>query len=70
MKEPVQVQFHLNGGYTKLLLERYKNNGQAFPAIDIPTNKIPAHLRKIGSHFEIIIEGTEITVISEHFSND
>ena len=45
VREPVRVLFHLSGGYTKVFYDR------AAIAVDIPTNEIPAHLRKIGSHF-------------------
>ena len=54
--EDVQVEFHLNEGYTKLLMIRYKHNGfVGNPYLDIPTNVIPKHLRNIGSQFKIKI---------------
>ncbi len=51
--EPVRVEFHLDGGYTKVLLERAKNWGMMDGKIDwdIPTNSIPPDLRTIGSRF-------------------
>lgn len=51
--EPVRVEFHLDGGYTKILLERAKNWGMMSERIDwdIPTNSIPPDLRTIGSRF-------------------
>jgi hypothetical protein len=50
MREPARVLFHLNG-YTKVLLERTEGVGMAGGGIvwEIPTDLIPAHLRKIGS---------------------
>ena len=54
--EAVRVEFHLNEGYTKLLMLRYKDNGFVEnPYLDIPTNDIPKHLRNIGSQFKIKI---------------
>ena len=51
--EPVRVLFHLDGGYTKVFLERSKDWGMVDFWIDwdIPTNSIPPDLRKIGSRF-------------------
>ncbi len=55
-REPVCVLMHLNGGYTKVMLERFEGNGLAGGGItwDIPTQKIPFHLRNIGSRFLVI----------------
>ena len=52
IREPARVLFHLNG-FTKVLLERTERVGLADGGIvwDIPTEIIPAHLRKIGSRF-------------------
>ncbi|HXG67146.1 MAG TPA: hypothetical protein VNO70_18735 [Blastocatellia bacterium] len=52
-REPVRVLMHLNGGHTKVLLERTSGLGLADGGIewDIPTDAIPLHLRKIGSRF-------------------
>lgn len=54
--EPVRVLMHLNGGYTKVLLERIEGQGLVDGGIEweIPTHKIPFHLRKIGSRFLLI----------------
>lgn len=54
--EPVRVLMHLNGGYTKVMLERVEGKGLADGGVDwdIPTQKIPLHLRKIGSRFLVI----------------
>ncbi len=51
--EPVRVLFHLNGGFTQVLLERFQNNGHMVygPIWDIPTAIIPFHLRPLGSRF-------------------
>lgn len=55
-REPVRVLMHLNGGYTKVILERMEGKGLADGGVDwdIPTQKIPFHLRKIGSRFLLI----------------
>ena len=55
--EPVKVLFHLNEGFTKISLDRFEGVGLADGGIfwDIPTEKIPHHLRKIGSSFSIIV---------------
>jgi hypothetical protein len=53
IEEPVKILFHLNEGYTKVLLERFSEH---FGDLDIPTEKIPHHLRKIGSRFVLILE--------------
>lgn len=52
IEEPVRVLFHLNG-YTKVLFERTQGIGLAYGGIvwEISTEKIPIHLRKIGSRF-------------------
>lgn len=51
--EPVTVEFHLDGGYTKVFLERAKNWGMTNGENDwdIPTNSIPPDLRTIGFRF-------------------
>lgn len=49
--EPVRVEFHLDGGYTKILLERLWGMTDAEIDWDIPTNSIPPDLRTIGSRF-------------------
>lgn len=55
-EEEVKVEFHLNGGYTKLLVIRFINNGHVdTPYMDIPTKDIPTHLRNIGCHFVLTI---------------
>ena len=51
MREPVRVEFHLSGGYTRVIYER------ASSSIDIPTAAIPHHLRPIGSRFLIAFQG-------------
>ena len=50
--EPVRVEFHLDGGYTKVILERAIHWGMMDRIDwDIPTNSIPPDLRIIGSRF-------------------
>jgi hypothetical protein len=46
--EPVRVVMHLNGGFTRVALEDHADAGRYW---DLPTDKIPAHLRAIGSRF-------------------
>lgn len=55
--EPSRVLFHVNG-YTKILLERTEGVGMADGGIvwEISTERIPAHLRKIGSRFLVRYE--------------
>jgi hypothetical protein len=52
LSEPVRVLFHLNG-YTKVLVERTEGVGMADGGIvwELPTERIPRHLRRIGSRF-------------------
>ena len=54
IEEPVRVLFHLNG-YTKVIVERTEGVGMADGGItwDIPTDVIPAPLRRIGSRFVV-----------------
>jgi hypothetical protein len=54
MRERVRVLFHLNG-YTKVMLEATEGIGLADGGIiwDIPTDRIPHHLKHIGSRFMI-----------------
>ena len=53
IEEPAKVLFHLNEGFTKIILERTIGVGLADGGIiwEVPTEKIPHHLRKIGSRF-------------------
>lgn len=55
-EEPVKILFHLNEGFTKVILERTIGVGMADGGIewDIPTEKIPRNLRKIGSRFILV----------------
>ena len=52
LRESVRVLFHLNG-YTKVMVERAEGVGMADGGIvwELPTERIPRHLRKIGSRF-------------------
>lgn len=47
---------HLSGGFTKVLLEQTAGAGLADGGIewDIPTDRIPPHLRAVGSRFVIV----------------
>ncbi len=49
--EPALVTMHLNGGFTKVVLER--TFGDAIYR-DIPTESIPVHLRAIGSRILLV----------------
>jgi hypothetical protein len=59
LREPVRVLMHLNGGYTKVFLERTEGIGMANGGVewDIPTRLIPPHLRPIGSRFIVRTNG-------------
>ena len=52
LRETVRVLFHLNS-YTKVMVERTEGLGMADGGIvwELPTERIPRHLRKIGSRF-------------------
>jgi hypothetical protein len=52
LSEAVRVLFHLNG-YTKVVVERTEGVGLAEGGIvwELPTERIPVHLRRIGSRF-------------------
>ncbi|ABW25378.1 hypothetical protein AM1_0310 [Acaryochloris marina MBIC11017] len=43
--EPVRIDFHLNGSFTRLKSLQFRRQ------LEIPTQIIPAHLRAIGSCF-------------------
>jgi hypothetical protein len=55
-REPVRVLFHAEGGVTYVSLTRYIGNGLADGGVtwDIPTERIPFHLRGIGSEFLVV----------------
>lgn len=56
--EPVRVLFHQNGGFTKLVYERYEQGGvtDGPRTFDLPTGEIPENLRTVGSRFLLITE--------------
>jgi hypothetical protein len=56
IRERARVLMHLNGGMTKISLERTEGLGLANGGVtwDVPTNDIPMHLRPIGSRFVIV----------------
>jgi hypothetical protein len=58
LKEVVRVKLHMNGGFSRVIAESTEGLGIADGGIEweIPTNLIPAHLRKIGSRFLLINE--------------
>ncbi len=53
-RENVRVEFHHSEGLTRVAYDRIP-----FSGIDIPTDMVPVHLRKIGSRFVIV--GNSIT---------
>lgn len=57
-REPARVVMHLNGGFTKVALERTIGSGMANGGIhwDIPTDRIPLHLRAIGIRFLVVTQ--------------
>lgn len=57
-REPARVVMHLSSGFTKVALERTMGSGMADGGIywDIPTVRIPPHLRAIGSRFVVITQ--------------
>ena len=65
-RERARVLFHLNG-YTKVVLERTEGLGLTDGAVscDIPTRRIPFHLRQIGSVFVI-----QTSTLSDEELND
>jgi hypothetical protein len=52
MRESVRVEFHLSGGYTRVVYERVQDC-----RVEIPTAAIPDHLRPIGSRFIVVFAG-------------
>jgi hypothetical protein len=60
-REPACVVMHLNGGFTKVILERTVGVGLANGGIDvdIPTDCIPFHLRSIGSRFLVTMQSMQ-----------
>lgn len=66
----MKVLFHLNEGFTKVLVEKTIGGGLADGRTtwDIPTEKIPFHLRQIGSRVAVStdvnsFESIEITEV-------
>ena len=57
MRQPIReiasVAWHANGGFTRL---QYELTGSH---IEIPTEKIPEHLRQIGSRVMVVIHPTD-----------
>ena len=66
LRETVRVLFHLNG-YTKVIVEAAERVGLADFGIcwDLPTDRIPPELRRIGTRFVVQIKG-----LSEDEEND
>jgi hypothetical protein len=53
-RESVRIEFHHSEGLTRVVYDRIP-----FSGVDIPTDIIPVHLRRIGSRFVIV--GNSIT---------
>lgn len=49
---------HINGGFTRVSYIRTESqDGGVNHHIDIPTQKIPQHLRRVGSKFLVVLPG-------------
>lgn len=61
------VEMHLNGGFSKILLEKTLEIGMADGGIkiDIPTEKIPSNLRKINSRIYLEIKKNDDVLIKD-----
>ena len=73
VREPVKILFHLNEGFTRVLIEWTLGLGLADGGIeyDIPTSLIPSHLRKIGSRFILITNNIDYkSMIIEEIQTD
>ena len=46
-----RVTFHLNGGFLRVEITDESGVRLNMPTFDLPTDKIPPHLRAIGSRF-------------------
>lgn len=58
LREPVRVIMHINGGFTRVSSIRTESqDGGVNHHIDIPTQKIPQHLRRVGSRFLVVLPG-------------
>jgi hypothetical protein len=59
LREPARVEMHLDGGHTRVRLERMTGVGMAEQGThwDIPTRRIPPELRAIGSRFVVVSLG-------------
>ena len=51
-RHSVRVEMHLQGGFTRVVLFDLSDGGHRW---DIPTDKIPLHLRRIGSEFLVVM---------------
>ena len=58
LREPARLVMHLNEGFTKVALERTSGSGLADGGVcwDIPTDRIPFHLRAMGSRFLVVCQ--------------
>ena len=46
-----RVTFHLNGGFVRVEITDESGVRLNMPTFDVPTHRIPFHLRRIGSRF-------------------
>jgi hypothetical protein len=49
IRQEAKVEMHLNGGFTRVSINFNRHQW------DIPTDKIPPHLRRIGSKFIVVM---------------
>jgi hypothetical protein len=56
LRETVRLVAHMSEGYSRVLLESTEGVGMAYGGIcwEIPTARIPQHLRGIGARFVVI----------------
>ena len=55
IRYPVRVLFHLNEGYTRVLMDSLLDGVPAsLYDLDVPTKIIPPHLRRLGSRFILV----------------
>ena len=54
----------LREGFTQILLERFVGNGMAGDSafVEIPTERIPAHLRSLGSRLLFVMNDDQLSV--------
>jgi hypothetical protein len=58
LRETVRLVMHMSEGYSRVILESTEGMGMAYGGVcwEIPTERIPQHLRAIGSRFVVTAE--------------